>query len=358
MSGFGSKAIWALVNLLCIAFCSLQLFHILEGFANPSLTRTWEEEVALKDIEFPLTIKICVIPAFNETALNERGYYDTWFYFLGQSAFNDSLYGWAGHTEGLGTVDTVGKVLEQVGNYQIEDIFGELYVWTRDQELVNIPFEHLDASRVNYPHNCRSLALSKVPELKSKAIQELYLVVFNLGNNSVEVQLKGSSLDCKRNIKDHHSYSTGDTIKLDEDGVSMAYIVDIGQRVFVEEDPTNTCREYPNADFSTYAQCDDQFMRRLLPNITPIWLADDLQHVTTEAVDEFGSFGRAMSELMDGSFASGCPLPCQTTHTQTKLFNRISSVDTEIGIAFSSKVKITRTDMIRPTLSSFLSEVG
>ena len=357
MVGVCSKAIWVLVNLLCIVFFSLQLVHILEGYAKPTVTRTWEEEVFLQDIDFPLTIKICVIPGFNQTALNESGYYDTWFYFLGQSAFNDSIYGWAGHTEDLGTVDTVDNILDQVSNYQIEDIFGELYVWTRDQELVNIPFEYLDASRVNYPHNCRSLALSEVPELKSKAIRELYVVIWNLGNYSVEVQLKDSSLDCKRNIRDHHSYSIGDTIKLEQDGVSTAYIVDISQRVFVEEDPTNTCRDYPNADFSTYAQCDDQFMRKLLPNITPIWLAEDLAHVTTEAFDEFGTYGRTMADMIDGSLVSDCPLPCKTTHTQAKLFNTMSSADTEIDIAFSSKVKITRTDMKRPTLSSFLSEV-
>ena len=72
----------------------------------------------------------------------------------------------------------MGGILNQVGNNQIEGILGEVYAWTRDQELVNIPFEHLEASRgKNYPHDCRSLALSKVPELKSKAIQKLDLVL-------------------------------------------------------------------------------------------------------------------------------------------------------------------------------------
>ena len=143
MIGVCSKAIWVLINLLCAAFFTLQLVHILEGYARPTVTRTWEEEVFLQDIDFPLTIKICVIPGFNQTALNESGYDDTWFYFLGQSAFNDSIYGWAGHTEGLGTVDTVDKILSQVVNYQIEDIFGELYVWTRDQELVNRVYQNV-----------------------------------------------------------------------------------------------------------------------------------------------------------------------------------------------------------------------
>ena len=65
------------------------------GFFKPTITRTWEEEVLLKDMDFPLVAKICVIPGFNQTALYEVGYVDTWDYFIGRSRLNYSLYDWA-----------------------------------------------------------------------------------------------------------------------------------------------------------------------------------------------------------------------------------------------------------------------
>ena len=71
---FTTKSLWVLANLVCTALLALQLGHVLEGYVNPTITRTWEEEVDLEDIDFPVTIKICVIPGFNQTALHEVGY--------------------------------------------------------------------------------------------------------------------------------------------------------------------------------------------------------------------------------------------------------------------------------------------
>ena len=88
---FTTKSLWVLANLVCTALLALQLGHVLEGYVNPTITRTWEEEVDLEDIDFPVTIKICVIPGFNQTALQEVGYDDTWGYFLGQSKFDRLL---------------------------------------------------------------------------------------------------------------------------------------------------------------------------------------------------------------------------------------------------------------------------
>ena len=104
---FTTKSLLVLANLVCTAILAFQLGHVLEGYVNPTITRTWEKEVALEDIDFPVTIKICVIPGFNQTALNEVGYEDTWGYFVGQSRFNDSVFGWAGHTKDSETIGTV-----------------------------------------------------------------------------------------------------------------------------------------------------------------------------------------------------------------------------------------------------------
>ena len=68
------------------------------------------------------------------------------------------------------------------------------------------------------------------------------------------------------------------------------YTVKIKKNVFVEEDPRKSCKNYPNAEFSSYAECDNQYMREKIDevapglNLTPPWLTRDLDTVTSEPV--------------------------------------------------------------------------
>ena len=59
-------------------------------------------------------------------------------------------------------------------------------------------------------------------------------------------------------------------------------MVNIAQRVFVKEDPTASCRNYPNEDFLSYQHCDDQFVRSSLNGLTPVWLTEDFAEVSTQ----------------------------------------------------------------------------
>ena len=69
--------------------------------------------------------------------------------------------------------------------------------------------------------------------------------------------------------------------------------------------------------------------------------------------------GGSIDDLVDGSRVSNCPLPCKTTQTHTEFLNDVKGDDeTFLDISFSSRVRVTKTDLVKPTLSSFLSEVG
>ena len=72
------------------------------------------------------------------------------------------------------------------------------------------------------------------------------------------------------------------------------YGIEIRESEFVEDDPSKNCRVYPNKDFQSYREYDDQFMKdyvsKLDPPITPVWLTDDANQVTTLAVMK--SFGK------------------------------------------------------------------
>ena len=69
-------------------------------------------------------------------------------------------------------------------------------------------------------------------------------------------------------------------------------------------------------------------------------------------------FQGVLYDLVDGSLVSDCPLPCKTTLTQAKHLYQHTLTSTQKDITFSSKVKVTRTDLVKPALSIFLSEVG
>ena len=70
------------------------------------------------------------------------------------------------------------------------------------------------------------------------------------------------------------------------------------------------------------------------------------------------SFQGVLYDLVDGSLVSDCPLPCKTTQSKAKHLYQHTLTSTQIDITFSSKVKVTRTDLVKPALSIFLSEVG
>ena len=79
------------------------------------------------------------------------------------------------------------------------------------------------------------------------------------------------TLDTGRYIKDHSLYSSGDVIKLTGKNRNANYMADITQTIFVEEDPNNNCRNYANQDFRNYQECDEKYMRDLLPaDLVPI----------------------------------------------------------------------------------------
>ena len=90
--------IYMLAHILCISFFSVQMFKLIDNLVSPTKTYTSIRDVPLKDIDFPLDIKICVTPSLNITALKEFGYKDTVDYIMGASSWsNYSSIGWGGY---------------------------------------------------------------------------------------------------------------------------------------------------------------------------------------------------------------------------------------------------------------------
>ena len=285
-----------LVNCVSTIFLIIQLSILLEGFIKPTLTHTWEKDVRLGDIEFPIVIKICVIPTYNLTSLYDYGYEDKYRFFLGQSRFNNSTYGWAGHTNSSTTLGSVEEVLSNVTNQELKTLLEYAHVWTTTGEEIPIPMEYVKPPRVSYPRHCHTLDLSTVPEIKGEKIEELFLRFFGLNENTIEIHFVGKILYSNRIIKEHDFLSSGDTIIKDRTRTFKEYLVEIAERVFLEEDPSQNCRNYPTPEYSSYGECDEAFLRNKLkrhdPNLKPIWLTNNLSDVSTNIFDRNGTFGK------------------------------------------------------------------
>ena len=80
----------------CFVHISLNGYYIL----YPSLPEIKRTNVNLKDIEFPLSLKVCVSEISNSfQRYSNLGYEDETSFYGGRSAYNESLFGWAGHTK-------------------------------------------------------------------------------------------------------------------------------------------------------------------------------------------------------------------------------------------------------------------
>ena len=77
-----------LVYIISFIAFSYQFANLIEDYSRPTVTNTNVEEKELKDIGFPLVLKICVRPGFNETAIKDAGYKNIFEFFLGKSMRN------------------------------------------------------------------------------------------------------------------------------------------------------------------------------------------------------------------------------------------------------------------------------
>ena len=71
----------------------------------PELPSTKTYKKPFKDVDFPLVFRICAHELENSSAKFQKyGYGYDGFYFVGQSMYNASIFGWNGHTPNGSTI--------------------------------------------------------------------------------------------------------------------------------------------------------------------------------------------------------------------------------------------------------------
>ena len=83
-------------NTLFTLFCIANIVLIIHDMVHPKYpdVRIYTDDV--KNIEFPLSFRLC-IDQRNESRFHNFGYDDLTTFYRGRSVYNDSVYGWFGH---------------------------------------------------------------------------------------------------------------------------------------------------------------------------------------------------------------------------------------------------------------------
>ena len=88
----------AILNFTLSVICFFHVTSILNNYLNPETPCVKNYVKNLSEIEFPVTFKLCFEKENEEKMLHALGYTYIFDFYRGQSMYNESIYGWNGHT--------------------------------------------------------------------------------------------------------------------------------------------------------------------------------------------------------------------------------------------------------------------
>ena len=143
------------------------------------------------------------------------------------------------------------------------------------------------------------------------------------------------------------------------------HIVEFSQNVFVEEDPSVQCKNYPSEEFDTFDDCDKEEMQSWVIdkyNFLPFFMAKEESNATAGPVEvDFNCHEFAAPQAYahyNGYIKSNCPRPC--TQTQIKLNKLLTEKwpHPSVELMFSDKVMVTYNYYPEFSLVEALASLG
>ena len=144
--------------------------------------------------------------------------------------------------------------------------------------------------------------------------------------------------------------------------IQTDFVIKLKENIFVEEDISKNCVNYPHGKYASYNECDEDFLGSAIPpGLVPIWSGSNFENVTTSLyVKNIAHPLYDYGDLADGTQKSACLLPCSTIYVESrqlaeKTFNANNSV---INLTFSQGVVVTKTNFLKFIFTNFLSDLG
>ena len=221
-----------------------------------------------------------------------------------------------------------------------------------------------DTSRLSYPHNCLTLDLNNA--LTPEQFQHADMIIFEFKfdeESSVEVAIEDRLSALERDNPEAKRGFSGPMIeqKLNQKKYTK-YIVEFSQNVFVEEDPSVQCKNYPSEDFDTFDDCDKEMMQSWVIekyNFLPFFMAKEESNATAGPVEvDFNCHEVQAYAHYNGYIKSTCNRPC--TQTQIKLNKLLTEKwpHPSVELMFSDKVMVTYNYYPEFSLVEALASLG
>ena len=88
------------IKVVIIISCASHICFLFYNTVHPDLPDIKVYQKRLDEVEFPLSFLLCVHEMVHVTGRYKKlGYSNDWDFFTGKSRYNESIYGWGGHTE-------------------------------------------------------------------------------------------------------------------------------------------------------------------------------------------------------------------------------------------------------------------
>ena len=106
-----SRSIVGIIRLLFLLIFFVHVSFIGYYTVHPELPSIEKHIVDFKDIEFPFIFRLCATEKINKDERYRKiGYKNVYDFFLGESMYNESNYGWNGHQENGSTIKGIGGI--------------------------------------------------------------------------------------------------------------------------------------------------------------------------------------------------------------------------------------------------------
>ena len=294
-----------ILSIILIVICIYHVSNIIYKNINPDVPEILVYEKNLNEIDFPISFLLCLNEFDNDSMKYRKvGFNNVQDLFLGRRvkynstlkkmAVEKHLKGWKGHKMN-GSVLSLDNIAKGISS-NWKDIVQSIQVFTVDDEIHERYYQVIMGTKINwskfpiYP-NCKALDLAgyiRTPNKTSIRIEQIKFKIWGADKYAFFLYPldKNRALTKRMFVRNMLSYS-GSIIGNQLKGFTknMRVALRITQNKYEEEDKTNPCSEYPNEEFQSYKECDENFVYRVMTtklNLIPFWATDNMSEVTDQ----------------------------------------------------------------------------
>ena len=331
------KKVISLVNISLVLICIIHVASILNTHLYPLYPDVHVYKANLKDIDFPLSFKICVFDlASNSDAKYQRwGYKRQWDFYLGKSMFNESLHGWNGHGPNGTTLGSTEDMLKNISN-NWDDIVERIEVDKVVENGTKISSKLKPRWTLDLLHQCQILDLAE--ENERMALVQMLITFKPHDDLGISISILDKKTKTRRTVKSLLTHYNGHDFKRSHlyDPRYIQAMLKISQTVSSSRENAvheHVCQHYPNDEYNSFGDCDEEFVYQRAKNVglMPFWASKSFDEVTRltryihllpycyiqvclsllfryQNDDEF-----TLPDLLDGTQDSNCLSPCRKT---------------------------------------------